>query len=483
MRSRAFSRQAAAAAGLVALAFLAAPMAAARAQQAEQTVDLDRRTGLALTVYNADLALVRDVRLVELDEGMNRLAFAGVSARLRPETASLEPAAEGATFRVVEQSFDFDPISRQKLLEASVGGSVRVVRTHPVTGAESFQEATVLSVADGVVLQIGDRIETDVPGRLVFDKLPAGLRANPTLVVTLASPLAASAPLALSYLSGGLSWRADYVGELDPAEKRLDLKVWATLSNTSGSSYPDARLQLVAGDVNLAEPLRPPTPRAAMSMARAEAAAPEMREESVSDYHLYSLDRPVTLAQNQTKQIALLTLEGVPVTKEYRLESALQLGPQPQTTKPAVGAWLLFANDVAAGAGEPLPRGVVRIYRRQRAGGVVFLGADRLDQTPTGGAVELRLGRTFDLAAERRQTDFTRPGADRDLFEAGYEVVLKNGGDAPATVVVRETIPGDWEMLAESHKHTKRAANQAEWRIDVPAAGAATLSYRVRVRR
>lgn len=483
MRSQAWSRPTnAAAAGLLALACLAAPLTAL-AQPAETSVDLERRTGLALTIYNADLALVRDVRRVELQEGENRLAFSGVSGQLRPETASLEPAADGATFRVVEQSFDFDPISPQKLLEASVGRTVRVVTTHPTTGEESVEEATVLSAADGVVLQIGDRIETGVPGRLVFDSVPPGLRARPTLVVTLDTPLAASAPLALSYLSGGLTWRADYVGELDPAEKRLDLKVWATLSNTSGSSYPDARLQLVAGDVNLAEPLRPPTPRPGLAMARAELAAPDVSEESVSDYHLYSLERPVTLAQNQTKQIALMTLEGVPVTKEYRLENALQLGPQPQTTKPAVGAWLLFANDEAAGAGEPLPRGVVRIYRRQPAGAAVFLGADRLDHTPKGGKVELRLGRAFDLAAERRQTEFTRPGADRNLYEAGYEVVLRNGGDAPATVVVRETIPGDWEMLAESHKHAKRAANQAEWRIDVPAAGAATLTYRARVRR
>ncbi|HLB79340.1 MAG TPA: hypothetical protein VJJ77_02460, partial [Dongiaceae bacterium] len=292
-----------------ALAILA--LAAAPAGADEIPVAAADRAGLTVTIYNDGLALVGDRREVTLAEGPNRLAFLDVSAALQPETARLRVA--GAV--VIEQGLAFDPLTRTRLLQEAVGKTVRLVRTHPETGAETTEDATVLSVADGVVLRIGDRIETDPPGRIVFADVPAGLRARPTLVATVEAAAAGRRAVELDYLTGGLSWRADYVAELDAAEEHLDLDGWATLGNTSGADYRDAELRLVAGAVHLA------TPEIAMRqdlMTMQAEAAPAMAESAPSEYHLYRLDRPVTIADNETKQVALLSGAGVPVAREYR---------------------------------------------------------------------------------------------------------------------------------------------------------------------
>src|SRR5712691_3143184 len=205
---------------------------------------------VAVTIYNENLALVKDTRTITLEPGENRLALREVSGRMRPETASLRSLSHPGTLTLVEQNFDFDLLTPAKLLEKYVGRTVRVVRTHPTTGAESVETATVLAANNGVVLRIGDRIETGLPGRIVYDGVPANLRDRPTLVTELLSARAGAQTLELSYLSGGLSWKADYVAELNGADSALDLNGWVTLTNTSGTAYPSARLQLVAGDVN-----------------------------------------------------------------------------------------------------------------------------------------------------------------------------------------------------------------------------------------
>ncbi|HSE76314.1 MAG TPA: hypothetical protein VLB05_17470, partial [Dongiaceae bacterium] len=280
----------------------AAALFASSGALAETPVGADKQIAIAVTIYNNDLALVRDSRTVALAQGENDLAFIEVSAGIRPETALL--TGRGAALDIVEQNFDFDLLTPQKLLEKSVGQTIRVVRTNPETGADTTEDATVLSVAEGqVVLKIGDRIEVTPPGRLVYSAVPANLRDRPTLVVKLDSKQAGDAQVDLSYLTHGLSWAADYVAELAPDEKTMSLNGWVTLTNMSGIAYKDAKLQLVAGEVNQYQP-QPPMPMV-MGMADAAAAPREkMRQEAAFEYHLYSLDRPTTLQQNQTKQVA-----------------------------------------------------------------------------------------------------------------------------------------------------------------------------------
>jgi len=466
----------------------ALPQAAAAA---ERRSTLDDQQSVAVTIYNEDLALVKDVRQVVLDAGVGRLALRDVSARMRPETAQLRNVLRPGAFDLLEQNFDFDLLTPAKLLEKYVGQTVRIVKTHPQTGVETVESAQVLAATQGVVLKIGDRIETGAPGRIVFDGVPATLRDRPTLVAELNNRQAGAQTLELTYLSGGLSWQADYVAELAADDASLDLNGWVTLTNRSGTAYRNARLQLMAGEVNRARPdLRPMPDPAAMNraMIAAQAPAPPMKQESFFEYHLYTLGRPTTLADNQTKQVALLNAAQVPVRKElvlngsdtYYRSSVGDIGQKLKT-----GVYVEFVNREGARLGQPLPKGVVRVYKRDGAGNAQFVGEDRIDHTPKNEKVRLKLGEAFDVTADKKQTDFKRREPNNPAsyaFESAYEIVVRNAKNEAVSVTVREPVPGDWTMLEESKPHAKVAAGTAEWRIDVPAGGATTLRYRVLVR-
>lgn len=441
---------------------------------------------MAVTIYNDNLALVKDTRKIRLDRDFNKLAWREVSAQMRPETAQLRNLSNPAGFRLQEQNFDFDLLTPQKLLEKYIGKDVTVIRTNPATGAETRETASVLATNGGVVLKFADRIETGFPGRLAFSGVPDNLRDKPTLVVSLVNPSAGEQGLELSYLTGGLSWRADYVAELNERDDRLDLNGWVTLTNQSGAAYPNARLQLVAGDVNRVRDAQP-LPRGVMTMAAKVADASGMKEESLFEYHLYTLQRPTTLAENQTKQVALMSASAVPVEKEFLLEGAnyYYSGPYGELgQKLKVGVFLEFRNK-GEGLGVPLPKGVIRVYKKDGAGNAQFVGEDRIDHTPKNESVRLKLGEAFDLTADKKQTDFQKlagSGRYNYVFESAYQIVLKNAKNEAVAVTLREPMPGDWTMISESLPHTKVAAGVAEWKVVVPAEGKTTLTYRVRVR-
>jgi hypothetical protein len=460
----------------------------ARSQSAERRSTLADQKEVAVTIYNQNLALIKDSRLITLDRGFNELAFREVSANIRPETALLRNVAGSRGPQVIEQNFDFDLLTPHKLLEKFVGRTVRLVKTHPTTGAETVVEARVLSTNNGVVLQVGDRIEIGIPGRVVFDSVPANLRDRPTLVMQLHSPIAGAQMLELSYLTGGLSWKADYVAELNAADNRLDLQGWVTLTNKSGTTYTNAKLQLVAGDVHRA--------RREMEALRAGKSAPmvaaeakvDMAEESLFEYHLYTLNRPTTVADNQTKQVALLSAEAVPVKKEFLLKGRnyyyrSSYGDLGQKLK--VGVYVDFENKERSHLGKPLPKGIVRVYKKDSSGNAQFVGEDNIDHTPKNEKVRLKLGDAFDVTADKKQTNFRKQASTRRYhyaFESAYEIKLKNAKKEAVTVTVHEPVPGDWRILEETQPHTKEAAGTAVWRIKVPAEGEATLRYRVLVR-
>ncbi|MHB1085809.1 MAG: DUF4139 domain-containing protein [Thiobacillus sp.] len=441
---------------------------------------------VAVTIYNDNLALVKDARRVKLVHDFNQLAWREVSAQMRPETAQLRNMSNPNGFRLQEQNFDFDLLTPQKLLEKYVGREVSIIRAHPTSGTETRETATVLSTNNGVVLKFADRIETGVPGRLAFSGVPNTLRDKPTLVISLINPTAGAQNLELSYLTAGLSWRADYVAELNDHDDQLDLNGWVTLTNQSGAAYPSARLQLVAGDINRVRDAQP-IPRATMAMAAKGADAAEMQQESLFEYHLYTLQRPTTLAENQTKQVALMSATRVPVSKEYLLEGANyyysgQYGELGQKLK--VGVFVQF-NNKGEGLGIPLPKGIIRMYKKDSQGNAQFVGEDRIDHTPKNETVRLKLGDVFDVTADKKQTTFQKlagTGRYNYVFESAYEIVLKNAKPEAVSVTVREPMPGDWTMVAESQPHTKAASGTAEWQVKVPAEGQTTLSYRVRVR-
>jgi hypothetical protein len=367
---------------------------------------------------------------------------------------------------------------------------VQLVRTNPATGAETTEQAQVLAANNGIVLQVGQRIETGTPnGRIVYGDVPPNLRDRPTLVMSLDNSGGTQQDVELSYLTSGLAWKADYVVELNAADTALDLSGWVTLTNTSGATYRNAKLQLVAGDVNQVTPAMQNMARAKVMMAPAAAApAREMAEEALFEYHLYTLQRPTTIAENQTKQVALLSAAAVPARKELLLTGAdyyyrSSFGELGQKMK--VGVFMEFDNKESAHLGQPLPKGIVRVYKKDQAGNAQFVGEDRIDHTPKNETVRLKLGEAFDVTADKKQTDFKKLGGTgkyNSQFETAFELVLKNAKKEAVTVTVQEPIPGDWQMLSESYPSTKAASNTAVWKIRVPAEGSTTLNYRTQVR-
>jgi len=418
-------------ASLLALAGVA--LLAATAAADEMPVPTASRTGLSVTLYADGFGLVTDRRKATLAKGANSLAFEGVSARMTPSSALL---ATGDGVRVLERNFEFDLLSPQALLERSVGRTVRVIRTRPDTGEEVVETATVLAAANGPVLRIGDRIETTVPGRLVFDSVPAGLRAQPTLLIEAESTAAAEAPIELTYLTEGLSWRADYAAEIDAAGKTLALGAWASLSNATGVAFADADVQVIAGSVRR-EGERPMAAFKGARLARPPAEEPCPR----SDGRRSSLPLPgkVTLANNQSKQVALLSAPAVPVTRQYVRQRWVGETPDrggvgtPATYRPAVT--LKFANVRESGLGLPLPAGVVRVYGRDSKGRIQFTGEQAITHTAAGEELTLNLGEATDIGIQYRQNAFTTDGLPSALRDRTADRALQcqgRGGDGTA---------------------------------------------------
>ena len=457
--------------------------------EAEETMStLDDQNEVAVTIYNEDLALVRDQRKINLPPGGTDLALREVSARIRPETALLRSLSHPGSISILEQNFDFDLLTPRKLLEKYVGKEVQLVRTHPESGQDQFETALVLAANEGVVLKVDNRIETDISGRIVFPDVPDNLRDRPTLVVSLDNSVPAPQVMELSYLTGGLGWRADYVAELDPGDTALDLSGWVTLTNQSGATYRRALLQLVAGDVNRVREKLPFRRDMVMAANMAEAAEPQMKQEGLFEYHLYTLERPTTIKDNQTKQVALLNASNIPVKKEFRLMGHAHYyrnlqGDLGQKLK--VGVYVEFENRNDNNLGVPLPKGIVRVYKQDTQGRPQFVGEDQVDHIPENETVRLKLGDAFDVTADRKQTDFRKLGGDslyNYRFESAFEVTIKNAKDEKVSVIVAEPIPGDWNILSENHEHIKASADTALWSIDVPAKGEEKLTYRVEVR-
>lgn len=444
----------------------------------EVKIGLDDQKAIGVTIYNNNLALVRDTRSVSVGSGRSKLAFVDVSGQIRPETALLK----GAPFDVLEQNFDFDLLSPAKLLEKAVGSTVKLYRENPATGSETVENATILSTNGGVVLQIGNRIEVmqgadGIPGRLVFDTVPKNLRARPTLTMDVQASSSTREDVVLNYLTGGLGWKADYVANLNADETALSLQGWITLTNTSGTTYRDARLQLVAGDVNQ---VQDQMTRAHFDrMVSTPAMESDVKQESFFEYHLYSLPRPTTIANNQTKQVAFMEAPEVKVTKV--LESAggshFWYGQYGEMPRQNANVFLELENRESDGLGQPLPGGIVRVYKEDSRNLAQFVGEDRIDHTPKNEEVRLTLGEAFDVTVHRTQTDYRKIGGN--AYQTSWKVEVKNAKDEPVSVRIVENPRGDWSITRESLEHVKEAAFKAVWTVDVPAEGETSFTYTV----
>jgi hypothetical protein len=463
----------------LALAFVVALGATAAADTGEHVSTLADQTGVGVTIYNTNLALVRDRRRIDLPAGESRLALRDVSAQIQPETALLQSVGAPQRLIVLEQNFDYDLLSPQKLLQKYVGRDVDVIRYDPRTGERHVEHARVLANNDGVVLRYADRIETSVNGTLSFPSLPPDLRDRPTLVSDVTNAAGGPQQTELDYLTGGLSWKADYTALLAPGDDRLDLHGLITLTNQSGTTFRNADVQLVAGDVNVVQDQLQTIGRT-NSRAMSGPVNP-VTEQALFEYHLYTLPRKTTVADNQTKQVELLSAANVSVTKTLELRGSPYYYRQ-QTpdlgTRLKVGTYVTFHNQ-GGDLGIPLPAGVIRVYKRDTSGTAQFIGSDRIDHTPKGEVVRLHLGDSFDVTANKKQTDFHI--VDGITFESAYEIVLRNAKKTAETVLVVEPIPADWTVLQTSSPFVKSSSSTASWTLTVPPGGSTTLTYRVRV--
>lgn len=449
----------------------------------ETVVPLAARKGLELTVYENGQALVKDQRDFKLPRAEATLAFAGVSAQLQPDTV-LFHTLTGEPLKVVEQAFDFDVLSPQALLQRAVGREVEVYTTNPATGRDTIERAKVLAADQGLVLDIGGKIHTQAPGRIVFDNELGSLRTTPTLLITARGKANTDVKSELSYLTGGLSWRTNYVADYDADAKRLDLAAWASITNETGMDFKDARVKLVSGQVNRAAAPSPQFKirRGQEAMMAAAAPAMDVQEQALGGYHLYDIDRTVNLENNRTKQLSLLTGANIVAKQEFTVRGEPYYYQQQMTGRPPVNqveSTIAIKNDRASGLGLPLPAGVMRIYGQDASGAPQLLGEDNVEHTAEGGELRINVGRDFDVTAEREQKGYVR-ASDR-ISLVTWRVTLKNAKAKPVNVRVIEPIFGAWEITKESHPHENANARTAEWVLNVPAKGQAALDYTAKI--
>ena len=436
---------------------------------------------LSVTVYNNGLGLIKDARSVSLKKGENTISYEGVSAQIKPETALF--AGQGV--KVLEQNFYFDLLSRESLLNKFLGKDIQVIETHVASGKKTVEKAKVLSVDAGLVLKIGDRIETDYNGRVIFPDVPADLYDKPTLSISVDSVLDGPQDVELSYLTDGLTWRADYVAELNDSEDRINLNGWVTLTNTSGIAYKNADMQFVAGAVNRVREPRPVLKAArAMAVMNDASVAEGMAEEQLMDYHLYSLGRPTDIASNQTKQLALLSASGVNVKKEYKFVNIVPTyrsrGTFGEFGTRNAEVVLKADNDKSSNLGLSLPAGIVRVYKADKKKKMYFVGEDRLPHTPENNEIRLKLGNAFDVTAQGKETAYT--ALSDKAYEAGYSLTFKNATDKPVKVLYRQAFPNQWSITGSPFPYRTPSSRDAEWTIDIPSKGETVLNYTVRVK-
>lgn len=456
---------------------------------------------VSLTIYNNDLALVQDVRQMNLALGRTRQEFPDVSAAIRPETVTLNAGGTG----IVEQNFDYDLLTPEKLMDKAVGQTVTLVRTNPATGAETRETATILANNGGTIVRVGDRIEVlnTYGARVVFPTLPAGLRARPTLSVTLDTTSPGIRPVTLNYLSRGFGWKADYVALFDEAAGRIDVQGWITLSNNSGTTFDKARVLLVAGSVGdgnqgYDQGYRRPRPAMPGNRPGIESA----NRESLGDFYVYPIAGRTTVANAQQKQVSFLDVAGASASKAYHFRNGwLSTQAEPQ----GVDTVLRFSSSRDGGLGDALPAGTVRVYMRDARGQPQFIGENGIGHTPMGSSLALKTGEAFDVKVqpvlERRDRidsgewertaryRVTTPGKapseviveqEKTFWRTTMTYKVTNARGTPVTVELVQAGLDNWwhdtRVPSESIKGEQRSADERTWQVPVPANGEATLT-------
>lgn len=452
------------------LGALAAAGAALPVTALAQTAPAPSAQGdVSVTIYNNNLALVQDARTLNVPQGRSRQEFPDVSAQIRPETVTLS----GPGIAIVEQNFDYDLLSPDKLMEKAVGQVITIVRTNPATGAETREQAKVLAANGGIVLQIGNRIEVlrddGLPVRVVFDKVPENLRARPTLSVTVQAERNGAIPTRLSYLTPGLGWTSDYVALFDEKAGTIDVQGWVTLNNNTGTTFTNADTLLVAGNVGGGQ-------NRFRQMASDDAAIEQAGTESgtrerLGDYYLYPLAERTTIANAQQKQVSFLDVKASPARKAYEFTNGWMGGNDvPRSAATAIK----FSTSRNGGLGDQLPAGTVRVYMRDARGDPQFIGENRIGHTPMGSSMSIRTGEAFDVKVKVVVEERTKLSNRRWRTRMRYTV--SNARDTPVTVdLAQDGLWGDVKITDQSITGERISADRVEWKVPVAANASADL--------
>jgi len=444
------------------------------------TSTLKDQQNVSVTIYNSNVGLVKDIRLIDFKTGIHELKFMDVAAKIDPTTVHIKSLINGSSLDVLEQNYEYDLLSPQKLLEKYVGQKVQLATFNNETKKEEIIEATLLSTQGGNIFQINDRIHIGHYGRILLPKIPENLIPQPTLIWMLENRLSRPQKVEASYLTSGINWKADYVTVLNKLDTLTDLTGWVTIDNRSGATYQNALLKLVAGDIHRVQGEMRMDYARPMAAAK-EASSQQFKEESFFEYHLYTLDRRTTIKDNQTKQMSLLDAHQVPVKKLFLFSGNpyyYYSRYDQRTNKQKVGVFLELENTKKNNLGMPLPKGTIRVYKEDKDGCLQFVGEDRIDHTPKDEKFKIKIGEAFDVVGERVQTEYKHLGWN--LYEVAFEVSLRNHKKEDIKVLVEEPIPGDWEMLSNTHPFEKMSSNLIRFEVPVVKDKEVKVKYRIR---
>lgn len=465
------------------------------AEQIEKPASED----ISISIYNNDLALVRDQRRVDLKKGINEVAFEGVATQLKPESVLIL----GDNINVLEQNYDYALLTPYNITEKSVGKTVQTVRINKATGEQIFDKAKLISYQGGEpVLQFDYGIETNFDGRIVFDKLPADLNQKPTLAAKISSVQAALKDMMLAYLTKGISWKTDYVAGVKD-DKTLDLTGWVSITNNSGVSYENAKVQLIAGEVHETREYQRVHRNGMVMKAMAYSADAVMAEganvepESFSAYQLYTLDNRTNIQNNQTKQMALIEKNDVRYEKEGRLNSGLSLSGDYASDFEKVhpSIYYILQNEEEANLGVPLPKGIMRFYENDSHGNLQFIGENSIGQTAKGEKLELELGKMFDVfvngkiekvrnVKENILTTYTGNCPRYQVVKA-YDatVEFKNGGNKETVIVFKQYMNPKTTIINESLKGSvsDKSGRFYQWRVELKGDATQKLTFTAEV--
>ena len=467
---------------------LAGLLVCATAMAGEYKSTAEEQKNIAVTIYNSNLGLIKDTRTMQLANGVQEVKFMDVASQINPVTVHIKSLSTPDKLTVLEQNYEYDLLNPQKLMDKYVGKPVKLIDKNYYTGKEEVFNAELLSNNSGPIYRINNEIHLNAPGRIILPEIPENLIAKPTLVWMLDNKNPKQQEIEASYLTAGINWKADYIAVVNKDNTQCDLSGWVTIDNRSGAAYKDAKVKLVAGDVNRVREDK----FAGRMMAKCEVARDsekQFNEEAFFEYHLYTLQRPATIKDNQTKQIELLNAVNIPI-KEHLVYYGAEYYYRNQyngemQSKQKIGVFLEIENKEKNNLGMPLPAGTIRAYKQDSEGSLQFIGEDRIDHTPKDEKIKIKMGDAFDVVGERKQTDYkilSRNAMQRFDTEQEWQITLRNHKNTAVEVEVVEPIPGDWRIVNASDQYIKTEANTVKFVVKLEKDEAKTITYRGMIR-